>query len=588
MGAVYEAVDAAGDTVAVKTLAAHLSDDTAVRRRFTAEIEALKSLRHPGIVRLLAFGEEDGQPYFAMELVRGSSLEQLLRAGRRFSWRETTATALEVVRALKTAHDHGVIHRDLKPSNLLLADPPVDGVTLKLADFGIARLFGDSGQTQAGMIVGTAEYMAPEQAAGRGVDQRSDLYNLGLVMFAMLTGRPPFHGGQPADILDRQRRESPPRLASIVPGIPPELDDLVARLLAKDPARRPASALATGRTLSMIEGLPDRAAAAAAPAVAPPVDLDAPTRDMPLDDGGTGAPPGGVTDIASRATSLASLATEPGRVGERPRASGSSRFTTVAELDAAAHRAAADAAQRQRLRQALVAAATAVVLVAGGWLLFRPLTADELHARIMAIAHNEAADLRDAQTLIDRFLAAHGDDPRAAEVRALDRSLDLDVLERRARLRPRPGRELSPVERDYRAAMAREAESPSACIAALEAIVAVANQPSPSDATSDSETERWLALVQRQIERLSPRAAQEQQEDDARIEGVLREATDLATQATAAPDAARRRSLLDRRTAILRGVVEIYAARPHAAAGVRRAQQLLDEPPSAQSSQPRP
>jgi serine/threonine-protein kinase len=589
MGAVYEAVDAAGDAVAVKTLAAHLSDDTAVRRRFTAEIEALKSLRHPGIVRLLAFGEEDGQPYFAMELVRGSSLEQLLRAGRRFSWRETTATALEVVRALKTAHDHGVIHRDLKPSNLLLADPPVDGVTLKLADFGIARLFGDSGQTQAGMIVGTAEYMAPEQAAGRSVDQRSDLYNLGLVMFAMLTGRPPFHGGQPADILDRQRRESPPRLAALVPDIPPELDALVARLLAKDPARRPASALATGRALSMIEGLPDRVHGAAVPAAPTPVDQEAPTRDMPLVEADEGTVAARPADIASRQTSLASLATEPGLSGERSHTPGGTRFTTVADLDEAARLEAARAAQRQRLWQAVVAVVTAAVLVVGGWLLFRPLTADELHSRIMAIARDDAADLRDARPLIDRFLAAHGADPRAAEIRELDHSLDLDVLERRARLRPRPGRELAPVERDYRAAMARDAESPSACIAALEAILAVSDQPAPTAGSSvDPETELWLGLVRRQIDRLGPRAAQERKEDDARIDAALKEATDLAAQAAGASNEARRRELLDRRTTLLRGILEIYAPRPHAAAGIRRAQELLDQPPASQPIQTRP
>jgi serine/threonine-protein kinase len=212
MGTVYEAEDeSSGAVVAVKTMAAHLDDDAGSRRRFLAEIEALKTLRHPGIVQLLAFGEENGRPYFAMELVRGRSLEDLLRSGRRFSWRETLDTAIEVARALKAAHDHGVVHRDLKPANLLFVDQPAPGPGVKLADFGIARLFGDAGQTQPGFIVGTAEYMAPEQAAGAAVDPRTDFYALGMVMFAMLTGGPAFQGGTALGIIDRQQREPPPR-----------------------------------------------------------------------------------------------------------------------------------------------------------------------------------------------------------------------------------------------------------------------------------------------------------------------------------------------------------------------------------------
>ncbi len=240
MGAVYEATDTtSGGLVAVKILASHLAEDAGVRRRFHAEIETLKGLRHPGIVQLLAFGEQDGQPYFAMELVHGKSLEQILRSGRTFSWRETVATALTITRSLKIAHDHGVVHRDLKPANLLLPEGPaatdtqsahVGGVylssSIKLADFGIAKLFGGRGHTAHGNIVGTAEYMAPEQAAGQPVDHRADLYALGLVMFAMLTGRPPFHGNQMTELLEKQRREVPRRVSSLAT-VPAELDQLI-------------------------------------------------------------------------------------------------------------------------------------------------------------------------------------------------------------------------------------------------------------------------------------------------------------------------------------------------------------------------
>jgi serine/threonine protein kinase len=257
MGSVYEAEDSlSGRTVAVKTLITQVDENTSLRRRFQAEIEALKALRHPGIVQLLAYGEEGGQPYFAMELVRGRSLEQMLRDGRRFSWRETISVALAIVKALKYAHDNGVIHRDLKPANLLLApadDPPgTRSVTVKLADFGIARLFGDTNQTMAGTIVGTAEYMSPEQARGDHVDQRTDIYALGLVMFAMLAGKPPFHGGRAMQLIERQKHEPPPRVASLAADVPPALDELIDRMLAKDPARRPPNALALSKLLTHV------------------------------------------------------------------------------------------------------------------------------------------------------------------------------------------------------------------------------------------------------------------------------------------------------------------------------------------------
>lgn len=595
MGAVYEAVDpATGAVVAIKTMAAHLGDDAALRRRFLAEIDALKALRHPGIVRLLAFGEEQGAPYFAMELVRGQSLEELLRSGRRFSWRQAVATGLEVSRALKAAHDHGVVHRDLKPANLLFPAAAADGITVKLADFGIARLFGDSSHTQAGSIVGTAEYMAPEQAAGGPVDRRADLYALGLVMFAMVTGRPPFHGGQPLDIIDRQRHEVPPRLATLVPGVPAEFDELVARLLAKSPTERPASGLALGRLLEAIVALHppgvDEPEPAVSSAPASPVDLLADTRSMPgvrPTGGGPDVVAGGTTrgDIDPAAATVeppTAAATVPmpigATAGEQPR----SRFITVEELDRATREADARRGRRDVAVQSLVAALGLGLLVAGAALLFRPLSADELHARIMAIAADDAADLRDARRLIDTFLERHAGDPRAAAIRDLDRSLDLDALERRGRRRPLAGRPVPPIERDYRAAIAREADGPSACAAALEGVLAVHGEtPDPADA----DHALWLALVRRRLDQLGPLVAAERADDAARAAAALAEAAELATEAgalnaNAAGDAARRDDLLTRRRAILEGLIEVYAERPHAAEAVAEARRLLTADPA--------
>ena len=143
-----------------------LAQEEGFRIRFEAEIETLRKLNHPNIVRLFGFGQQEGHLFYAMELVDGNSLEEELRRGRSFDWREVTRMGIDICRALRHAHDRGVIHRDIKPGNLLLA---ADG-RLKLSDFGIARLFGYSRLTTAGNVVGTAEYMAP--GAGRGAAGR--------------------------------------------------------------------------------------------------------------------------------------------------------------------------------------------------------------------------------------------------------------------------------------------------------------------------------------------------------------------------------------------------------------------------------
>ncbi|MFM7138541.1 MAG: serine/threonine-protein kinase, partial [Planctomycetota bacterium] len=445
MGTVFEAVDDAGRGVAVKTLSAHLGDDPGLRGRFAAEIEALKALRHPGIVRLLAFGEEEGRPFFAMELVRGRSLEEILKSGRRFDWRETVAIAGDVARALKSAHDQGIVHRDLKPANLLFPDQPGLESRVKLADFGIARLFGDSGHTQAGTVVGTAEYMAPEQAAGAPVDARVDLYALGLVMFAMLTGRPPFRGGDVTEVLRRQRKEQPPRVSAIVPEVPEGVDGLVARLLSKDPSDRPPNALAVGRALTALGDCVDPEPAGPANAAADAteahprsasstrpigssaggsdIDLLAATRATEGGDRGTvGGPAPAATQALTPPTardgrSLAHRATEPNRVASPAAAPATNRFTTVEDLHRAASAEAARIARRDRWLRLATAAGLVAAVLAGGYTLLQPLTADQIHARIRAIADAPAADLRDARPLIELFLTRFPSDTRAEAIR---------------------------------------------------------------------------------------------------------------------------------------------------------------------------
>ena len=611
MGTVYEAVDhGTGRSVAVKTLAAHLGDDPGLRKRFAAEIETLKSLQHPCIVQLLAFGEEDGQPYFAMELVRGRSLEQMLRSGRTFDWRETVGIAIDITRALKSAHDHGVVHRDLKPANLLFPEEPSADAAVKLADFGIARLFGSSCHTMAGTIVGTAEYMAPEQATGGPVDHRVDLYALGLVIYAMLTGRPPFHGGEATDIIRRQRTEAPPRVSTRVAGIPTELDALIERLLAKEPAKRPASALAVGRMLASIATEvgampPEPAVPASDPGItlgpADAIDLAAPTEDGARVETAASDPnviavnPASDSvraDVQTMPMPTTPQAPSPGlpqRVTVSAAAAGSphprvNRFTTLEELHRTSREEAGARARQEFVLRSIAAASILALVVGAAYVLLRPPTADELHTRVRAIADADNADLRDARPLIEQFLERHGDDSRAAAIRELDRTLDLDSLEKRARRRRSDDDEMSPLEREYRAAMAREDESPLACVAALEAVLTL-HESDPQTATSlpatappESQPALWLALVQRQIDRLEPQADREREQDVARAATVLAEAATLAVEAESADDPAVTSRLLERRRELLEGLVEIYASRPHVTEAVAEARSLLTPP----------
>jgi len=635
MGAVYEAVDSStGATVAVKVLAAHLADDPGLKSRFRAEIDTLKSLRHPGIVQLLAFGEEGDQPYFAMELVRGKTIEQQLRGGRRFTWQETVATGLAVTKALKVAHDHGIVHRDLKPSNILLADGVPIGDGVKLADFGIAKLFGGAAHTAHGNIVGTAEYMAPEQAAGQGVDHRADLYALGLVMYAMLAGRPPFRGGQVTEVIEKQRHTPAPRVAAAVPAVPPELDTLIDRLLQKDPATRPGSALALARLLTAIGTLvpdsdsavpaadklviADHAAAplrpdkqsrsedfttvcgAAAPAAPPP------TAATPTPGSGvTAAPPAGAPEAgrtrqesfprpSPRPVSSAALTAgierdrtdlhaEEAAATTRVDSTVRRRHTTMADLEKADRERQSRAQTRKTWLQTAMAIAIAVTVLGGGWMLLRPPTADTLYAQIKAVTNDDDGDLRDADVSIRRFLTDFPHDPRAEEVAGFERTVALNRLERRARRKVRVDRPLSPVERDYRAAMAREQQSPSDCVDALTALLTLYAKtdveapagPRPGGELEDDPT-LWIALARRQMARLTPLAIDEQQEDGRRIEAILSQAETLRTAAATAPATAA--ESLAKRRRLLESAIQTYAGRPHAKPLLGRVTALLAEP----------
>ena len=235
MGSVYLAThDESGQQAAVKILSSSLSRDEDFRERFAGEIESLKKLRHPNIVQLFGWGEQDGMLFYAMEAIDGKSLQERLAGSERVEWREAIQIGIDVCKALKHAHDSGIIHRDLKPANLL-TDP---SGRVKLTDFGIAKLFGYTQLTAEGGVVGTADYMAPEQALGQPVNHRCDLYSLGSVLFTLLSGRPPFLAKSMPEVVHKVCYEPPQPVRRFNASVPPQLESLIGELLEEDDATR--------------------------------------------------------------------------------------------------------------------------------------------------------------------------------------------------------------------------------------------------------------------------------------------------------------------------------------------------------------
>ena len=239
MGTVYRGSHKdTGELHAIKVLAPTYAHDPHFRGRFESEIKALIQLNHPNIVRLLSHGQEDGMLFFSMELVEGNSLFSMQKKGHRFDWREIIKIARDVSLGLRHAHDRGIIHRDLKPGNLLMADS-ADGEEslIKITDFGIAKQFGASLNTGEN-VLGTMDFMSPEQAKGEPVTFKSDIYSLGTVLFTLLSGRPPFTANSVEESLRNLTRVPAPRVSSMVPNVPNELDELIRRLMAKQPDKR--------------------------------------------------------------------------------------------------------------------------------------------------------------------------------------------------------------------------------------------------------------------------------------------------------------------------------------------------------------
>ncbi|MDR0703965.1 MAG: protein kinase [Planctomycetaceae bacterium] len=271
MGAVYEGVhEQTGETAAVKVLLSTLQDDDELRLRFEAEIDTLKRLRHPNIVRLFGFGEEQGMLYYVMELVDGPSLQQEMKRQRLFQWHEVAKIGLEMCFAFRHAHDRGITHRDIKPANILLERQG----SIKLSDFGIAHFFGGQRLTEIHSVVGTLEFMSPEQALANPVNARTDLYSLGAVLYAILVGRPPFTARNLPEILRKHQKGIIESIRSTRLDVPDELEVIIFDLLKIKPEERPHNAYLVAKRLQTLlqtfVGPPERIRVK-------PMELDSPT-----------------------------------------------------------------------------------------------------------------------------------------------------------------------------------------------------------------------------------------------------------------------------------------------------------------------
>jgi len=225
--------------VAVKVLFPQFAAEPTFVERFRREAQAAANLNHPSIVAVYDWGEHDNTYFIVMEYVEGRSLADVIRSEGPLHPDRAAEICTDVAAALGFAHRNGTVHRDVKPGNILITP----NGQVKVTDFGIARAFGGGDElTQTGSVMGTATYFSPEQAQGKTVDPRSDLYSLGIVLFEMVAGRPPFDGESPVAIAYKHVQEAPPRPTSINPAIPKAQEAIIARLLAKNPAQRYASA----------------------------------------------------------------------------------------------------------------------------------------------------------------------------------------------------------------------------------------------------------------------------------------------------------------------------------------------------------
>ncbi|MEM8619518.1 MAG: Stk1 family PASTA domain-containing Ser/Thr kinase [Actinomycetota bacterium] len=357
--------------VAIKVLFPEFATDANFVERFRREAQSAANLSHPNIVNVYDWGKYEGTYFIAMEEVQGRTLAEILQANKQLTAKQAAEIASEVAAALGFAHDNDVAHRDIKPANILIGS----NGQVKVADFGIARAMNaptESNLTQAGSVMGTATYFSPEQAQGAQPDPRSDLYSLGVVMYEMVAGRPPFSGENPVSIAYKQVHDAPQPLVQIVADVPKPFEAIVAKLLAKDPKLRYPTAGAlrddlrrfrNDEPVMALEAVQNAKRAAAA--------------------GGAAAAAGGAAAAAAGATSV--NPTTPPNTGAVP-PTGTPQSTSVPSTGmleagyptgASADAAYYDTNSSRTGWYAVAAFVALIVLVVGGVLMFQTLSADE-------------------------------------------------------------------------------------------------------------------------------------------------------------------------------------------------------------------
>jgi serine/threonine protein kinase len=382
--------------VAVKLLAEHLAEDESFVSRFRREALAAARLVHPNIVQVFDFGfDESAQQHFiVMEHVSGQSCAELLRDRGHLDVDQAVSIITQACRGLDYAHRNGVVHRDVKPGNLLVSDTGV----VKLADFGIARATDQSSITQVGSVLGTAAYLAPEQARGEEAGPRADIYSLGVVSYQLLSGRLPYEANSLSELALRQQRESPPPLNRLNPAVRPELARVVATALEIDQEARPVDGLALAEAIQAGAKGVDAQLETAATAH---LGTGASTRVLPQRDDRTAA-----TRVAPRAIP-APVVSAPRSSAPNRRAAAAEPPTTSAPRRAAARQPAPPAPSRggramRRLLGLLLLAIAFVLAVVVAVIIVTSTSNTVVRARNVT-AHDVQSAIKDLDGVINRY-----------------------------------------------------------------------------------------------------------------------------------------------------------------------------------------
>jgi serine/threonine protein kinase/tetratricopeptide (TPR) repeat protein len=268
MGAVYKARDRELDRlIALKVIRPELATDPAILLRFKQELILSRNITHKNVVRIYDLGEAEGIRFISMEYVDGEDLRTILRRQGKFSSKDAISVVEQVCRALDSAHSEGVIHRDLKPQNIMRDKHG----RIVVMDFGLARSLGDTGMTQTGAIVGTLEYMSPEQALGSTLDQRSDIFSVGLIFYELLTGKAPYEADTAIASLMKRTREEARSASEVDASVPRSLSAIVSRCLEREPANRYHSAVELLQQLTTWEANPNISAESLSKMIAHPI-----------------------------------------------------------------------------------------------------------------------------------------------------------------------------------------------------------------------------------------------------------------------------------------------------------------------------